>query len=223
MRNKHKDKGYKRAAQNISGISMRYILELGKSSSILIGKFSSLVLFICFFLVACNEKGYVQRPLSSLEAVNDMANQSFQLDANKIRQHLYRMAKADRDSLVADARTRRYYRDGGNLLWVDRFGTDTRADSLLGLDNVSVSQVEFKSHIQFYNGIRTDDIHETIIKAAADLISENTPDYQYLAARLVSLRGIRGEKRDWAIQPSTRPDAARTGRLRWAVKASGPQ
>ena len=53
-----------------------------------------------------------------------------------------------------------------------------------GLDNVSVSQVELKSHIQFYNGIRTDDIHETIIKAAADLISEDTPDYQYLAARL---------------------------------------
>ncbi|MDO4640137.1 MAG: class 1a ribonucleoside-diphosphate reductase subunit alpha [Neisseria sp.] len=53
-----------------------------------------------------------------------------------------------------------------------------------GLDNVSVSQVELKSHIQFYNGIRTDDIHETIIKAAADLISEESPDYQYLAARL---------------------------------------
>ena len=53
-----------------------------------------------------------------------------------------------------------------------------------GLQNVSVSQVELKSHIQFYNGIRTDNIHETIIKAAADLISQDTPDYQYLAARL---------------------------------------
>ena len=52
------------------------------------------------------------------------------------------------------------------------------------LDNVSVSQVELKSHIQFYDGIRTRDIHETIIKSAADLISETTPDYQYLAARL---------------------------------------
>ena len=30
----------------------------------------------------------------------------------------------------------------------------------------------------------TSDIHETIIKAAADLISKDTPDYQYLAARL---------------------------------------
>ena len=53
-----------------------------------------------------------------------------------------------------------------------------------GLDNVSVSQVELKSHIQFYEGIKTRDIHETIIKSAADLISETTPDYQYLAARL---------------------------------------
>ncbi|KAA1285440.1 class 1a ribonucleoside-diphosphate reductase subunit alpha [Alcaligenes faecalis] len=53
-----------------------------------------------------------------------------------------------------------------------------------GLSNVSVSQVELRSHIQFYNGIRTSDIHETIIKSAADLISEDTPNYQYLAARL---------------------------------------
>lgn len=54
----------------------------------------------------------------------------------------------------------------------------------MDLEDVSVSQVELKSHIQFYDGIRTDHIHETIIKATADLISDETPDYQYLAARL---------------------------------------
>ena len=53
-----------------------------------------------------------------------------------------------------------------------------------GLDNVSVSEVEIRSHIQFYDGIKTEDIHETIIKAAADLISETSPDYQYMSARL---------------------------------------
>lgn len=53
-----------------------------------------------------------------------------------------------------------------------------------GLDNVSVSQVELRSQIQFYDGIKTADIHETMIRAAADLISQETPDYQYLAARL---------------------------------------
>lgn len=53
-----------------------------------------------------------------------------------------------------------------------------------GLRNVSVSQVALKARIQFYDGIKTADIHETIIRAAADLISEEAPDYQYLAARL---------------------------------------
>jgi ribonucleoside-diphosphate reductase alpha chain len=53
-----------------------------------------------------------------------------------------------------------------------------------GLEDVSVSQVELKAHIQFYDGITTSDIHELIIKSAADLISEDAPDYQHLAARL---------------------------------------
>lgn len=53
-----------------------------------------------------------------------------------------------------------------------------------GLSNVSVSQVEIKAQIQFYDGIKTGEIHETLIKSAADLISTEAPDYQYLAARL---------------------------------------
>jgi len=53
-----------------------------------------------------------------------------------------------------------------------------------GLNNVSVSQVEIKAQIQFYDGIKTSEIHETLIKSAADLISTEAPDYQYLAARL---------------------------------------
>ncbi len=53
-----------------------------------------------------------------------------------------------------------------------------------GLSNVSPSLVELRAKIQFTDGIKTSDIHETLIKAAADLISEDTPNYQYLAARL---------------------------------------
>ena len=53
-----------------------------------------------------------------------------------------------------------------------------------GLDNVSVSQVELKSHIQLYEGMKTADIQAIIIKTAADLISQDAPDYQYMAARL---------------------------------------
>ena len=53
-----------------------------------------------------------------------------------------------------------------------------------GLSKVSVSLVETNSHLTFKEGIKTSDIHETIIKSAADLISQETPDYQYLAGRL---------------------------------------
>lgn len=52
-----------------------------------------------------------------------------------------------------------------------------------GLD-VSTSQVEINAQLALFDGIRTEDIHETLIKSAADLISIEYPDYQYLSARL---------------------------------------
>ena len=54
------------------------------------------------------------------------------------------------------------------------------------LPGVSASEVEIKSQIQLYNNIKTTEIQETLIKAAADLISEEAPHYQYVAGRLVN-------------------------------------
>jgi ribonucleotide reductase alpha subunit len=53
-----------------------------------------------------------------------------------------------------------------------------------GLDNVSVSEIELKSQIHMSDGIETSVIHSLLIKSAADLISETSPDYQYVASRL---------------------------------------
>lgn len=55
-----------------------------------------------------------------------------------------------------------------------------------GLAGVSVSDLELKTHIQFYDKIKSTDIQETLIKAAADLISEEAPNYQYVAGRLIN-------------------------------------
>jgi len=55
-----------------------------------------------------------------------------------------------------------------------------------GITGVSASEVEIRSHLQFYNGIKSTDIQETLIKAAADLISEETPGYQWVAGRLIN-------------------------------------
>ena len=55
-----------------------------------------------------------------------------------------------------------------------------------GINGVSASEVEIKSQIQFFDGIKTVDVQETLIKSAADLISEETPNYQWVAGRLIN-------------------------------------
>ena len=55
-----------------------------------------------------------------------------------------------------------------------------------GLSGVSASELEIRSQLQFYNNIKTTDIQETLIKAAADLIDEDNPNYQYVAGNLIN-------------------------------------
>lgn len=54
------------------------------------------------------------------------------------------------------------------------------------INGVSPSEVEIRSHIQFFDGITSSEIQETLIKSAADLITEETPNYQWVAGRLVN-------------------------------------
>ena len=71
-----------------------------------------------------------------------------------------------------------------------------------GITGVSASEVEIKSHLQFYEGIKTADIQETVIKSAADLITEETPNYQYVAGRLINYhirKDVYGQFEPWHI------------------------
>ena len=55
-----------------------------------------------------------------------------------------------------------------------------------GLTGVSSSQIEINANIQFYDGMSTKDIQQILVRSANDLISLETPNYQYAAARLLS-------------------------------------
>jgi ribonucleoside-diphosphate reductase alpha chain len=55
-----------------------------------------------------------------------------------------------------------------------------------GLAGTSASEIEIRSQVQFYDKIKTTDIQETLIKATAELISEDVPNYQYAASRLIN-------------------------------------
>ena len=53
------------------------------------------------------------------------------------------------------------------------------------ITGVSSSEVEMNSGLQFYDNITTEQIQQILIKSAADLISLEKPNYQYVAARLL--------------------------------------
>ena len=71
------------------------------------------------------------------------------------------------------------------------------------ISGVSVSEIEIKANIQLYDKIPAYDIHELLIKSAAELISEHTPNYQFVAARLVSYKlrkEVYGDYKPWPLR-----------------------
>ena len=58
--------------------------------------------------------------------------------------------------------------------------------SVEGLKNVSFEEVAMNAHLNFFDGMKTTDIHSTLIESAASLISEEKSDYQYVAGRLLN-------------------------------------
>ena len=54
-----------------------------------------------------------------------------------------------------------------------------------GLD-ANPSDVLMNSKLKIFDGIKTTKIHEILVNSSVDLISEKTPDYQYVASRLFS-------------------------------------
>lgn len=70
------------------------------------------------------------------------------------------------------------------------------------INGVSVSEIELRANIQMYDGMATDNIHELLIKSSSELISEQTPNYQYVAARLVNYKirkEVYGEYDPWHL------------------------
>lgn len=55
-------------------------------------------------------------------------------------------------------------------------------------DNVNPSDVAVNSELQITEGISTCDIHQVLIESAANLISEDSPEYSKVASRLLSYK-----------------------------------
>ena len=72
-----------------------------------------------------------------------------------------------------------------------------------GVTGVSVSEIELKANIQLYDKIPAYDIHELLIKSAAELITDSTPNYQYVSARLINYKlrkEVYGSYTPWTLK-----------------------
>ena len=71
------------------------------------------------------------------------------------------------------------------------------------ITGVSMSEIEIRANIQLYDRIPAYDIHELLIKSASELISDQTPNYQFVAARLISYKirkEVYGDYQPWDLK-----------------------
>ncbi|SVD45061.1 uncharacterized protein METZ01_LOCUS397915, partial [marine metagenome] len=70
------------------------------------------------------------------------------------------------------------------------------------LVGVSVSEIELRANVQLYEKMKSTSIHDLLIKSTAELITENTPNYQFVAARLINYKLkkiVYGDKEPWPL------------------------
>jgi len=70
------------------------------------------------------------------------------------------------------------------------------------LTGVSVSEIEMRANVQIYEKMDSVKIHDLLIKSSSELITENTPNYQFVAARLINYKLkklVYGDKDPWPL------------------------
>lgn len=107
-----------------------------------------LLLFLVISLQACREKQVNVNSHLSLDDYASLDTSAFRLSERKIRAEIDSMARWDRDSMVPDYRVRSHYRNQRPLVWIDRRGVDSRADSVVkalgALEAMGMSKEKFR-------------------------------------------------------------------------------
>ena len=71
------------------------------------------------------------------------------------------------------------------------------------LVGVSISEIEMRANVQLYEKMESTKIHDLLIKSSSELITEGTPNYQTVAARLINYKLkklVYGDKNPWALK-----------------------
>jgi L,D-transpeptidase YcbB len=86
---------------------------------------------LCWVILSCKQHEPNENQNLTLEYYQEMVNPNYAINSKKVRRLMDSLMNNDSGSTVADLHTKRYYRNHGGFLWVDRHGIDHRADTLL--------------------------------------------------------------------------------------------
>lgn len=106
-----------------------------------------IAIFVMFSLLilwnACSEEHDNRNKDLTLDAFEALKAEEYALNSQTIQESLEHIWHSDKDSTTADYRVRNYYRNGGHMVWIDRYGVDERADTLLNVLRETVSDMGF--------------------------------------------------------------------------------
>jgi len=108
-----------------------------------------LIVFVVCGFSACHENHFNTNANLQLSDFDALRVDEYKFSKLKINECLGRLVKADKDTTSADQQTRTHYLSTEALLWVDRYGVRSQADTLLKyinkVDEIGFSPVHFRS------------------------------------------------------------------------------
>lgn len=114
---------------------------------------------VCFImlmaLLSCTDGDRQAYQDITPEALSAMKVSEFELNSDDIRGQIGRLIKSENSSSAAVRYVRNYYSDGNKLIWIDRHGMDSRADTLLSFIS-QIVETGFKEELFRVEQIRED-------------------------------------------------------------------
>ncbi len=135
-----------------------------------------IAVFVVCTLFACHENQFNPNSDLTLEAYAPLTVEKYKIAPFRVNEQLGKLARNDRDTMVADRHARSYYLSGRPLLWVSRHGVTNQADTLLRYLK-TVDEIGFRQSRFFVSQIESDLAKMKSLSIEDDDISE-------LAARL---------------------------------------
>lgn len=112
-------------------------------------------LVLGIWLISCQDKVPSTNRFVSLDDYKNYRNPEYSLNSQVIRSLMDSLIRNDSGTTIADLHVKRYYRNHGGFLWIDRQGIDERADTLLDYLR-AVSGMGFNPERFFVNQIAHD-------------------------------------------------------------------